>query len=359
MKTAGGAEQVEYELNRTFNPEQSPLARAVLLRHNELESRLFFTFHHSIGDAMSGAYVMRDLFRAVAGAEQGLDPELPPLSPKKAMNAYFPAWARGWPGTWRYTKLSLRILSSLLIKGRPTTPHFDAGPASGRWRARIAAHELDGDLVNRLHHKARQENTTLHGALLAAQILAMAEDRADRGARNYFVGSPVNLRRKLSPPVQDDVGFFVTMGFSMNRVRPGEDFWALAGEIRKSLWDCVECGDPFLYVIQHQQLSIFTRLLGLGTLGRHVYSRVFRLVNMGGMAFSNIGRVDLEIKNGGIVMESLGFAASGAGASPLMAFASTLGDKTCWNFVGMEPVISRDHTISIADKALRILIRAV
>ncbi|MFH1139248.1 MAG: condensation domain-containing protein [Pseudomonadota bacterium] len=352
-------EEGEEELRLCFDADRGPLARAVLLKRGPADSILLFTFHHAVGDALSGAFLIRDLVAAAGAAAAGRDASLPALPLKSEMNAYFPDWAQGLSGHWGYAKLSARVLWSLARDGRPTIPRFDGRAPDGRWRARIAAHELDNEFTARLHEKARKNDTTLHGAFLAAQMLALAADRGEARPRNYFVGSPVNLRNRLAPPVHDDVGFFVTMGFSAARVGPNDDFWPLARRVRRSLWDCVERGDPFLYPIQHRHLSACTWLLGLGPRGRNVYRRLSRPANLGGLAFSNIGRVEIEAGTGPATAESLGFAASGAGVSPFMVFAATLNETTAWNFVGMEPLISREHTQSIADRALKILTAAV
>ena len=58
---------VEEEINRAIPSETGPLVRCIHLRHREELSHLLVTFHHVIGDAMSGAYMVRDILAAAKG----------------------------------------------------------------------------------------------------------------------------------------------------------------------------------------------------------------------------------------------------------------------------------------------------
>jgi hypothetical protein len=100
-------------------------------------------------------------------------------------------------------------------------------------------------------------------------------------------------------------------------------------------------------------------LLGLGLLGRLVYARVGASMTFGGLIFSNIGKVDIANHQGPFTIEDLGFAASLSSFSYLAAFAATIKRQSTWNFVGMEPLLKKEHTERIAAKALEVLAGAV
>jgi NRPS condensation-like uncharacterized protein len=352
-------EEAEKELHKGFSVQEGPLARCTLVRHAQEDNTLLLAFHHAIGDGISGSFLMRDLFQAAALACSGQKCDLPALEPKREMNAYFPNWALGLSGRWRSMKFAGRMLGAVLRYGKPAMPTFDLKAPPKDRRARIVAHRLAPDFIDRLHRRAHKEGTTLHGAMLASLILAIAQEREDSKERPYFIGSPVNLRKRLNPPVNEDVGFFVTIGASINRAKPDTEFWSLAKAVRASLWDCVERGEPFVYVIQHLDLSRITSLLGLGPIGRLVYTRVGASMTFGGLVFSNIGKVDIENHQGPFTIEDLGFAASLSSFSHLAAFASTIRRQSTWNFVGMEPLLKKEHIERIASKALEVLAGAV
>ncbi|MBW2615522.1 MAG: hypothetical protein JRD02_05050 [Deltaproteobacteria bacterium] len=357
--TDAWTDEAEKELHEEFTVHEGPLARYTLVRHAQEDNTVLIAFHHAIGDAISGSFLMRDLFQAMALAYSGKKCELSPLEPKREMNAYFPEWALGLSGRWRSMKFAGRMFGAVLRYGKPAVPKFDHKAPPKERRARVVAHRLDPDFIDRLHRRANEEGTTLHGALLAAQILAIAHDREDTKECPYFIGSPVNLRKRLNPPVGEDVGFFVTIGASINLAKRDIEFWPLAKAVRESLWNCVERGEPFVYMIQYQYLSKITSLLGLGLVGRLVYARVGTSLTFGGLAFSNIGKVDIENHQGPFTIEALGFAASPSSLSPLAAFAATINRQSTWNFVGMEPLLTKEHTKRIAAKAFEVLSRAV
>lgn len=351
--------QAEKELHEELRVHAGPLVRCTLVCHSLEDHTVLIAFHHSIGDALSGSFLMRDLTQAMALAYSGEKCELLPLPPKREMNAYFPEWARGWKGRWLYVKFGGRMLGEAMRYGKPVLPKFDQKAPPKARRARIIAQELDPDFINRLHERARAQHTTLHGALLAAQILAIAHDRQDTREKPYLIGSPVNLRKRLHPPVGEDVGFFVTIGASAILAKPDTAFWPLAKAAREELWECVEMGEPFVYVKQHKDLSRITSLLGLGPFGRLMYARAAASLTFGGLSFSNIGVVDIDHQLGPFTIESLGFFASPSSLSSMIACAATIKNKSTWNFVGMEPLLSREHTQRIASKAMEVLTKAV
>ena len=103
----------EDEVNTIFPVKEGPLVRCVLIKHGKERSTVLLTIHHSIGDGKSGAFLMRDLFRAASLAQKGEDSSLPAMLPRKEMTAHFPPWTRGISGRWRYTGFILCILTDV------------------------------------------------------------------------------------------------------------------------------------------------------------------------------------------------------------------------------------------------------
>ena len=351
--------EAERELSKEFPFQEGPMARCLIVKHGQDDNTVLLSFHHAIGDGVSGSFLIRDLFQAAALACSDKKCELPPLKSRKEMDAYFPQWATGLSGRWRNMKFAGRTFKELLRYGKPAIPKLGQLVRPQERRARIVNHRLDPEFIDQLHRRAREENTTLHGAMLAAQIIAIAHDREDIKERPYLIGSPVNLRKWLNPAVGEDIGVFNAFGASINLAKPDTDFWSLAKAVRESLWNSVERGDPFAWVIQHKDLSKITALLGLGPLGRMVYSRVAASMTFGGLGFSNIGKVAIENHLGPFTIEVLGFVASLSSIGNLSAFAATINRQSTWNFVGMEPQLTKEHTEKIAAKAVEVLLAAV
>ena len=76
----GWIEELEREINTPLDAESGPLLRCVRFRGGGT-TKLLLTFHHSIGDGMSGAYLTRDLIRAASGEGPIEIPALAPAAP--------------------------------------------------------------------------------------------------------------------------------------------------------------------------------------------------------------------------------------------------------------------------------------
>ena len=349
----------EEELNAGFVTDEGPLVRTALVRHTGGFSTLLLTFHHAIGDGDSGAYLMRDLLQAATSAERGEDPSLPALSAKKELEAYLPAWTKGFRGRWRYWQYWGRVVGPILRYGKPANLRIDQKAPLRQRRAHVIARTLMPEIVRELSERARREGTTVHGALAAAIISALAKERRNTGEGLYMVASPVNLRVRLSPPVGDDVGVFVAVGISSGLAGNSTEFWPLAREVRDSLSQCVERGYPFVWLYQHKDLNLAMSLLGTGLWGQRIYGRLAQMTNPGVWGLSNIGRVQIGAHRDPFTVESFGFAGSGSVWYRFTAFAATLEHRLSWNFVGMEPIHTRENTLKVADLAVEILMRAI
>jgi NRPS condensation-like uncharacterized protein len=110
-------QEAEEELHEKIAVQEGPLVRCKLIRHAPEDNTILIAFHHTIGDALSGSYLIRDLFQAMSLAYDGKKCMLPPLEPKREMNAYFPEWARGLSGRWRNIKFAGRMFGEVLRYG--------------------------------------------------------------------------------------------------------------------------------------------------------------------------------------------------------------------------------------------------
>jgi hypothetical protein len=349
----------EEELNTDFVTETGPLVRATLVRHTGNLSTLLLTIHHCIGDGISGAYLMRDLLQAASMSESGKNPSLSMLPARKELGAYLPSWARGLSGRWRYWQYWWCALAPIVRYGKPANLKIEQKAPLRRGRAHFISRMLGPEMVRKVSEKAGREKTTVHGALGSAIILALAKDEDRNGECLYLVGSPVNLRSRLDPPIEDDVGLYITMGTSSGLAGQSTEFWSLAREFRESLLQCVERGYPFVYLYQQKDLNLVASINGIGPWGQRTYAHFARMMNPGAWGLSNIGRIRIEANQGPFTIESLGTSASGSVWYRFASFAVTIEDRMTWNFVSMEPMHTREYTERITDLALKTLKEAI
>jgi len=348
----------EEEINTSFHTEKGPLVRCVVIKHSHDKSTILITFHHSIGDGLSGAFLMRDLLQTASSVQQGKTKVLPALPPRKEMNDYFPKFAKGWRGRLLYLNFSMRVIRSFFRFGLPAMPKIDNKAPLNKRKAHIISHHIDDDVVRKIVERARTEGTTVHGALASALLFSVARDHYGKKRLSFIVGSPVNLRNRLEPPIADDIGFFVTMGGSINQWETSSDFWQVAREIKFSLSECVEKGEPFVFTYQHKDLSLINYMFGSGKLGSKVYSYVADMLSQG-LGFTNIGNLAIDSNQNSFFIENIGFAASGSAMCPFIIFASTIDNRMTWNFIGMNPLFTREHIQKIGDDAMNVLHTAI
>ncbi|MBN1492300.1 MAG: hypothetical protein JXA69_20470, partial [Phycisphaerae bacterium] len=182
-------EQLEREVHTALPVEQGPLLRAVWLRHPAGKATVLMTFHHAIGDGLSGAYLLRDLVQAVAAGCEGYDVTLPALPSLPSVQERFPAAARGARAWWRYVRLIVRILRDVRKHGMPEPFVPDATAPLAECRMRTRPYRFEPTFTRALVARARAEETTVSGALIAA--LARAVARAVFGGSVSFRGGRV------------------------------------------------------------------------------------------------------------------------------------------------------------------------
>jgi len=210
-------QEVERELTTRLHGSPGPLMRAsILYRSNR--AHVILTFHHSIADALSGVFIIRDLMAALNGY---VVLPLPMTRSAEAMLAALPVAAPQ--------------------EDKQAVPHLDpeelrAIAARDIWRdfsgdrVTVSTMALSEVLTERLREHARANGTTVNGAICAALALHVFERD---GAETCTLGNAINVRTTLG--VEEECGFFATVSF-VDLPRGRRDaFWALARQATEDL----------------------------------------------------------------------------------------------------------------------------
>ncbi len=96
-------------------------------------------------------------------------------------------------------------------------------------------------------------------------------------------------------------------------------------------------------------------LFGTNRFGVNLMANYLDLTNYSTLALSNIGRVGIDSQYDDFAIANIGFAASFPIPTRLGLFAASISDVITLNFVGMEPLYSREHIERLADSAIEIL----
>jgi hypothetical protein len=202
-------QELEREYATPFGIADIPLMRAALLYEKEA-CNIIITVHHSIADGLSIAHLIRDLLEALSG---------------KALDA-----------------LTIRPSHEEVCSTLEVSPGEIASQKRATRRERyidwnqdrlaIRSHRLSVETTNKLRIRSRNEQTTVHGALSAAFVLA-AHQLAKWEKSPIYLLSAVDTRRFLG--LDYDLNFSALFPTHPYDVRNSPRMWELARSITRDL----------------------------------------------------------------------------------------------------------------------------
>jgi NRPS condensation-like uncharacterized protein len=177
--TLGWESEIARELSLSFNARQAPLLRAVVL-HEAERAVYILAAHHSIADGLSLSFVIRDTLQALVGVPLDALPVIPPLEEILDITAC--------PANQAVPTRE----SDSMPPGKPAIYRKDDGSLP-----RVKGLRLAPELTSKLREKAREEGTTVHGALCSAVALAFRQIRGGSIKDPIRIWSPVDMRKLL------------------------------------------------------------------------------------------------------------------------------------------------------------------
>jgi NRPS condensation-like uncharacterized protein len=271
--------EVGKELATPFNPRQAPLIRAVLIPAAR-DAAFILVAHHSIADGLSLAYAIRDTLDALAG--RSLRP-LPWLPSQDDMMNVPDSRADG------QEQDQAEALTPAVYRRRDNA------------RPRVKGLRLSAGLTSSVRDRARQEGTTVHGALCAALVLASRDVSAAWREIPLRILSPINARPLLD--AGESCGVFLGATTSVFD-RQAMDFWDIARDARIG----VAANQTSENIAA--QLSAFRQVVGNGAevatvaeFGTKVFASEVMLTNLGSLSFDRqFGPVTLKAMFGPAVV---------------------------------------------------------
>ena len=206
--------EVGEELATRFDPTRAPLIRAVLIQGSR-DTAFILVAHHAIADGLSLAYAIRDTLSALSGEL------LAPLPLAPAQEQILGVGAR--PAALAAAHAQPDDAGT----GEPSTyrPADDTRPV-------VQGLRLAPALTASLRDRARQEGTTVQGALCAALTIAGRWVSAEWRDSAVRILSPINNRPLLD--VGESCGFFVSAATAaLDGQAAG--FWALARNAKAAI----------------------------------------------------------------------------------------------------------------------------
>ncbi|OUJ70392.1 condensation domain-containing protein [Hymenobacter crusticola] len=192
-------QEVEKELSVRFNTAEGPLLRVVLLQKPD-STVLILAANHTVADGTSLSYLTRDLLLAVTGEELALME--PPVSNDQTLEL-----PEDLPAQTAEQVLGLNMKTEVV-------------------HPLVSSHRFSASTTRTLLERARQENTSVHGALCAAVLLASRKMRPGWVQTRMELVSPVCTRGALH--LDDNVGLNITTQSVFFDHQPYMSFWDLA-----------------------------------------------------------------------------------------------------------------------------------
>jgi len=282
-----------------FPIDTGPLARFLWLRSMEDPERsdLMAVVHHGIADGHSGASLLRDVLHYLGHPDAAVEPL--PLQP--LLEDLIPAEVA--------QRLTEKIRAQLHADSLVSLDELRQDDSfTGRWALAPAGYHLRAWSLTRaqtdsLVARSREEQTTVHGALGAAFLSAFAHVLGrEKGEWKRTVQSPVSLRDRLSVPIGEDVGVFMSHITTTVDCSSGREFWDIAREVRASTRDQLESEEIFARAVMSRVIAEMVSTEQ--ALPRRMVEHPESMFSWD-LSLSNLGRLDFPTTYGPLQLEAL------------------------------------------------------
>ncbi len=238
---------VQNELGVPFDLFIGPAFRLTLL-HGPGFSDLVLTVQHAVADGLSGVYLLRSLLDNLADPSRPLEPPLD----MPAMFAYVPDQVRSHPRVRLQNlmvKASMHFLRRDIRKSKASLQPSTAGQLPAWKRFKVLTASLDPNATQSLVASCKREGVSVHAAVSAAWIKASVETGIGSPKPVRKVSSPINLRERLSIPVGQTFGIYMSNILTATNCAPERDLWTIARELMEKLTRGSQGPGPFLWTL--------------------------------------------------------------------------------------------------------------
>ncbi|OEJ93682.1 phthiocerol/phthiodiolone dimycocerosyl transferase family protein [Streptomyces thermolilacinus] len=342
---------VDRELvNGRIDWSTGPLATATVLTGRGPDGEfhdLMLSLLHVVADGTTVVSLVRQWAELAAGRPAEPRAVLPPAED------LFPAGHRSDAGASAARAKAERDENDL-GRLRPRRVEADRAVPFEQRRTRFLHRSLDASALDRLAGACRARGATVHGVLTAAMVRAVAADAGAADGTWYSIGSPVDFRGDLEPPVPpDDVGSYVATIPSLVEHVADRPLWETAREISADLRARKARGEQFSMI----------RLVGDSGPRSLADSMPFvrHLDEKGPINFciSNIGRFPFPDRVGPWRATGAQFVASLSVVGTFVATVNSSHHQLAWNFTYAEGLVSDERAARLADACVETVLALV
>ena len=326
--------EISAELLSPFLWSEQPLARVVLL-HSPDVSELLVTYHH-IGDGLSGAYLMRDIWCEITkpGSYRQPLPEIPPID--QLLPPVFSDGQKDAVDFDRFVEVDPTIQLDEAFHERLHLLHWD----------------FSSEETNKLVTRCRLEQTTVHGALCAAFLLSLRQEINSSKETVLKCLSPFNLRNYLTVAVGENFGEYIARVVTSHSFNQQTQFWDLARQVKYQINQAVV--EQKIYEGGSKAKSF------LNTKPDKIKVRQYaKNISSSDIVITNLGRLEIPVHQGGLELEKLYFTVTGFRHQSIIVAIATIAGKMCVTFRYQESLIPSVSAQRISLEAVEKLRQAV
>ncbi|MFM2064487.1 MAG: hypothetical protein RLZZ507_4158 [Cyanobacteriota bacterium] len=319
---------------------QEPLMRVLLLISPDI-SNLLITFHHCIGDGISGTYLIRDILQFIGepDSQKEILPDLPPI------DQLLPETAKKISLVDETSPESIKYDSIFATHFRTKNKQ----PGCDDFKISLFNLTISVKHTNQLIARCREEKTTVHGALYAAFLLAIFAEINANEATIFRCHSPINIRKYLNIKIDENLGEYITRPIIQHQVSKDTDFWDLAREVKHKLNQVITEGKLFNDVFMVREIisnDAQTNVNILNLLDNLVMD----------IAITNLGILNIPQQFGHLQIEEVYVMATAPKTLPLLIGVATIGGKMCLIGRYIESIIPSENAQNIKERFMQQLL---
>lgn len=265
--------EVEQEIAIPTDHQTGPTFRCVCLKGKDVADLVLVSDHIS-ADGQAGIYALRDLLKLLADPELSVEPGAPPR-----LGDLVPPAMR-----------EMILTKTSTPNGEPAAPPRERPPNPQVLPPlRVIPIEFSREETAALVDRCHKEGTTVQSALCAAFALPFAERQPDQPLR--CIETPYNLRGRLTRPVDNVYGVFISLVYSEVDCAPARNRWDIARAFGRSL---ASVTDEQLFSIPIVMMQVAEGPLPMRVIGFDY-----------DVSISNLGRVNIPAQYGSLSLETI------------------------------------------------------
>lgn len=336
----------ERELAERVETDAGPPIRTVAILAADGAHDLLVVVPHIIADGTTVLSLARQWLELAAdpAALEGTERALPPAEDMR------PARFTGEEGAARLAEQT-ETDNELMARYRPGRVEPSVAIPLEQRRTRLLHRELSGAELEAVARLSRENGTTVHGAVTAALVQAAARDAAGRPT-HFAVGSPIDFRGELEPPVRpDEVGTYVATVPSV--VDVSLPFWEVARAITADLTERRNRGYHF---------NLMTMVVGAAPQSMADARPFMEFMEAEGpinLCSSNIGQYAFPDRIGDWQISDAQFLTGISVNGYFVATINSSHGRLFWNFTYIDEAVPVKRAERLADTCIETLLSAV